>query len=187
MSKGSISTADCPPISRFGRDLRCRASCLPRTRSPTPALARTAGMRCGRRCSGDWPDARTSTTRNGFAIRRCAGSSAAKRPRDVPRRQARWALRDAIADDGKEPVGARQSLRPMDRQGSWPPSAASRRARHGFQRQPDQCRHGWPLTRTHSRTRCSSRRRTTIGPPPMVTAANEKAPALRMAARSLSG
>ena len=32
MSKGSISTADCPPISRFGRDLRCRASCLPRTR-----------------------------------------------------------------------------------------------------------------------------------------------------------
>ena len=36
-----------------------------------------------------------------------------------------------------EPIGACRSFRPMDRQGSSPPSAARRRARHGFERQPD--------------------------------------------------
>src|SRR3984957_20090650 len=47
------------------------------------------------------------------------------------------ALRDAMARIGKEPVGARRSLRPMDRHGSWPPSAARRRPRYGFERQPN--------------------------------------------------
>src|ERR1700722_5524964 len=47
------------------------------------------------------------------------------------------AVRDAMAHDRKEPIGACRSFRPMDRQGSSPPSAARRRARHGFERQPD--------------------------------------------------
>ena len=34
------------------------------------------------------------------------------------------ALRDALADGGEEPLGARRSFRPMDRPRSWPPSAA---------------------------------------------------------------
>jgi hypothetical protein len=36
------------------------------------------------------------------------------------------AVRDAMAHDRKEPIGACRSFRPMDRQGSSPPSAASR-------------------------------------------------------------
>jgi hypothetical protein len=52
------------------------------------------------------------------------------------------AVRDAMAHDRKEPIGACRSFRPMDRQGSSPPSAARRRARHGFERQPDARRTG---------------------------------------------
>jgi DDE family transposase len=44
------------------------------------------------RLAGYEPDTRMSTTRNVFAlIRRCDGLSAARRPRDARRRQARWA------------------------------------------------------------------------------------------------
>src|SRR6266403_4973619 len=52
------------------------------------------------------------------------------------------AFRDALADGAEEPLGARRSIRPMDRSGPWPPSAEGRRARHGFERQPDPWRAG---------------------------------------------
>ena len=42
------------------------------------------------------------------------------------------ALRDALADGGEEPLGARRSLRPMDRPRPQSPSAEGDRARHGF-------------------------------------------------------
>jgi hypothetical protein len=51
-------------------------------------------------------------------------------------------LGDAMARIGQEPVGARRFIGPMDRQGSRPPSAARRRARHGFERQPHPWRTG---------------------------------------------
>src|SRR5277367_1637502 len=46
-------------------------------------------------------------------------------------------LRDEVAGGGKEPIGSRRSFGPMDRPRSCSPSAARRRARHGFERQPD--------------------------------------------------
>src|SRR5258707_1604125 len=40
------------------------------------------------------------------------------------------------------PSHARRSIRPMDRSGPSPPSAEGRRARYGFERQPDPWRAG---------------------------------------------
>jgi hypothetical protein len=91
-----------------------------------------------RRCSVGLPDTRTSTTPSGCAmIPRCDGivggkvaHGCAASPSRMGRFETRW-LTTA------EPIGACRSFRPMDRQGSSPPSAARRRARHGFERQPD--------------------------------------------------
>jgi len=51
-------------------------------------------------------------------------------------------LRDAMADRRKEPVGSRRSFRTLDRPRSCSPSAAKRRALHGFERQSDPWRAG---------------------------------------------
>jgi hypothetical protein len=51
-------------------------------------------------------------------------------------------LRDAMAHGGNEPFDAHRSFRPMDRQSSCPSSAKRRRARHGFEREPNAWRTG---------------------------------------------
>ena len=92
---------------------------------------------------GRLPDTRTSTTPSGCAmIPRYDGSSVEGRLMVVRPRRARWGV---SRRDGSRPQGTCRRLliiRPIDRQGSSPPSAQRRRARHGFERQPDPRRTG---------------------------------------------
>jgi len=71
------------------------------------------------------------------AIRQCVGLSATGQSPGLPRRPARWPLRDKVAEPAREPRRSGRSARPVDRQGAPTPFSEDYRARYGFEREPD--------------------------------------------------
>ncbi len=159
--------------------LRCRIAGLSRTRRR--ARSERHGRRRARRCPHA---ARTVATllvgllrqsvfgrlagyedvndaerlRHDPAMRWIVGGKAAQGRAASPSQMGRFETQWLDGDD--EPLGARRSVRPMDRPRAWPPSAARHRARHGFERQPDPWRAGEAASGTATSTapattRCS--------------------------------
>ena len=112
---------------------------------PTTAPARMAGMRLSE-CSANpvfgrlagYEDVNDAERlRHDPAMRWIAGGKATDRSAASPSQMGRFE-----ASGRKEPLGSRQSFRRMDRPRSCAPPAARRRARYGFERQPDAWRAG---------------------------------------------